>query len=143
MATASSYPVLSSHLDLRGQQFQSNQEAWVPVLERFEHSLEKVSDEGNEGSLRRHQSRGQLLPRDRIALILDQDSPFLELGAFAGFENKDSTTCANIVAGIGSVRYAILALIPGLRWECMLMPWQWTAVSSYVPYPDTKRRSLE
>ena len=115
MATASSYPVLGSHLDLRGQQFQSNQEAWIPVLERFERSLEKVSDEGNESSLRRHQSRGQLLPRDRIALILDQDSPFLELGTFAGFENKDSTTCANLIAGIGSVRCAILFPIPGLN----------------------------
>lgn len=114
MATASSYPVLNSHLDLRGQQFQSNQEAWIPVLERFEHSLEKVSDEGNESSIHRHQTRGQLLPRDRIALILDQDSPFLELGAFAGFENKDSTTCANIIAGIGSVRYAISTLMPSL-----------------------------
>lgn len=104
MATASSYPVLDSHLDLRGGQFQSNQEAWKPVLERFEQSLEQVSDEGNESSLKRHQARGQLLARDRIALLLDQDSPFMELGAFAGFENKDSTTCANIIAGIGNVR---------------------------------------
>ena len=41
--------------------------------------------------------------RDRIALLLDQDSPFLELGAFAGFENKDSTPCANLISGIGNV----------------------------------------
>lgn len=100
----SEYPVVNSHLDLRGDQFQANQEAWKPVLERFEKSLEQVADEGNQTSLNRHQSRGQLLPRDRIALLLDQDSPFLELGSFAGFGNKDSTSCANIIAGIGNVR---------------------------------------
>lgn len=41
--------------------------------------------------------------RDRVALLLDQESPFLELGAFAGFRNKDSTPCANLISGIGNV----------------------------------------
>lgn len=104
MTAQSSFPVLSSHLDLRGDQFQSNQTAWIPILERFENALEQVSAEGNDSSLQRHQSRGQLLPRDRISLFLDQDSPFLELGVFAGYGNKDSTTCANLIAGIGTVR---------------------------------------
>lgn len=40
-----------------------------------------------------------------MALLLDQDTPFLELGAFAGFENTDSTPCANLIAGIGNVRF--------------------------------------
>lgn len=34
-------------------------------------------------------------------------------------------------------------LMPVLRRENMLTPWQWTAVSSYVPYTNPKRRSLE
>ena len=41
--------------------------------------------------------------RDRIGLLLDQDSPFLEVGAFAGFRNPDSTPAANLIAGIGNV----------------------------------------
>jgi hypothetical protein len=44
-----------------------------------------------------------LTARDRVALLLDQDSPFLELGAFAGFRNEDSTPCANLISGIGNV----------------------------------------
>ncbi|KAJ5390800.1 ClpP/crotonase [Penicillium cataractarum] len=103
MATESSYPTLSAKLDLRGEQFRANKDSWVPVLEKFENALKQVSAEGNDVSLRRHQTRGQLLPRDRVALLLDQDSPFLELGAFAGFRNEDSTPCANLISGIGNV----------------------------------------
>ncbi|OOQ91689.1 putative methylcrotonoyl-CoA carboxylase beta chain, mitochondrial [Penicillium brasilianum] len=103
MATESSYPTLSAKLDLRGEQFRANKDSWVPVLEKFEDALKQVSAEGNDVSLRRHQTRGQLLPRDRVALLLDQDSPFLELGAFAGFRNEDSTPCANLISGIGNV----------------------------------------
>jgi hypothetical protein len=118
MATESSFPVADTNIDLRGPQFQTNKESWTPVLDRFEKALKKVSAEGIDVSLRRHQGRGQLLrkytvytrnvanvrvARDRVALLLDQDSPFLELGAFAGFENEESTPCANLIAGIGNV----------------------------------------
>ncbi|KAF9889612.1 hypothetical protein FE257_007120 [Aspergillus nanangensis] len=103
MTSTSSFPLISSQLNLRGQQFQANKDSWEPVLRKYEESLEQVAAEGNQVSLQRHQKRGQLLPRDRIALLLDQDSPFLELGAFAGFGNKDSTPCANLIAGIGNV----------------------------------------
>lgn len=61
MATESSFPVHSANLDLRGESFQANRKSWEPVLERFEDSLKEVSVEGNEASMRRHQSRGQLL----------------------------------------------------------------------------------
>lgn len=42
--------------------------------------------------------------RDRVALLLDQGSPFLELCPFAGFQNLNSTPCANLISGNGSVR---------------------------------------
>jgi hypothetical protein len=128
--TESLYPVVTSKLNLGGQQFQTNRENWKPVLEQFEEALGQVSAEGNDISLRRHQGRGQLLraldclqsralhadtpatARDRIAILLDPGSPFLELCPFAGFQNKDSTPCANIVAGIGNVRQVRVHLQP-------------------------------
>lgn len=61
MATESSFPVVSANLDLRGELFQANRELWTPVLERFENALKQVSAEGNDVSLKRHQTRGQLL----------------------------------------------------------------------------------
>lgn len=41
--------------------------------------------------------------RDRVALLLDSDSPFLELCAFAGFGLPDSSPSASLIAGIGSI----------------------------------------
>lgn len=61
MATESSFPIVSSNVNLRGPQFQANKESWTPVLDRFEEVLKQVSAEGNDISLRRHQGRGQLL----------------------------------------------------------------------------------
>jgi aspartate aminotransferase-like enzyme len=61
MPTDSSFPVLTANLDLRGELFQANKNSWVPVLKRFEEALKQVAAEGNEVSLKRHQTRGQLL----------------------------------------------------------------------------------
>lgn len=66
MATESSYPTLTAKLDLRGEQFRANKENWIPVLEKFEEALKQVSAEGNDVSLRRHQTRGQLLRKSSL-----------------------------------------------------------------------------
>ncbi|CAK7220395.1 hypothetical protein SCUCBS95973_004139 [Sporothrix curviconia] len=101
MSTA--FEVQPSEVDLRDQQFENNRKAWAQVLDRLENALMTASGEGDPQYLQRHQSRGQLLPRDRIALLLDSDSPFLELCPFAGYGNPDSTPAANLIAGIGLV----------------------------------------
>jgi acetyl-CoA carboxylase carboxyltransferase component len=41
--------------------------------------------------------------RDRISLLLDPDSPFLELCPFAGYGQKDVPPCGNLISGVGSV----------------------------------------
>ena len=46
-----------------------------------------------------------VLARRRVSLLLDENSPFLELGAFTGFGNEDSTIAASLVTGIGLVKY--------------------------------------
>lgn len=68
MATESSFPVADTNINLRGEQFQANKKNWAPVLEKFEEALKQVSAEGNDVSLRRHQSRGQLLRMSLPAL---------------------------------------------------------------------------
>ncbi|OAG43905.1 hypothetical protein AYO21_01757 [Fonsecaea monophora] len=105
------FPVIRSKLDLSAAQYQQNAENWKPVLERFETILEKVSREGDDENLRRHNDRGQLLSRDRIALLLDPESPFLELGSFAGVGVETSNHCANLIAGIGSVNGSLCLIM--------------------------------
>lgn len=116
------FPLVQSKLDLDGAQYQQNVDSWKGVLEKFETLLDGVCKEGDEQSVTRHRERGQLLgkvstvsrslgsgtesrsARDRVALLLDPDSPFLELGAFSGFGNESSSPCASLIAGIGSVK---------------------------------------
>lgn len=61
MTTESVFPVVRSRLDLRAKHLQQNRADWDNILNRFEEALKRVSAEGNEVSLKRHQSRGQLL----------------------------------------------------------------------------------
>jgi len=59
---------------------------------------------GGEKSRERHLSRGKMLPRDRVANLLDAGSPFLEVGATAAHGMYDGAApCAGVVAGVGRV----------------------------------------
>ncbi|KAL2434164.1 putative biotin-dependent acyl-coenzyme A carboxylase beta2 subunit [Exophiala dermatitidis] len=103
MTTMDAFPAIESKPNSLDAQSKANREAWAPVLEQYEKNLQATTSEGTEISLKRHQARGQLLARDRISLLLDPDTPFLELCSFAGFGLKDSSPCASLIAGIGSV----------------------------------------
>ncbi|KAH7125146.1 carboxyl transferase [Dendryphion nanum] len=99
----SAYPVVQSSIKIGGLVHEENKRNWQTVLERYTTALAEAASEGKASSLERHTSRGQLLPRDRIALLLDTDSPFLEIGAFAGHNLKESTPCASMIGGIGLI----------------------------------------
>src|ERR1700742_1025268 len=103
MAQGAGFAVAESLLDLTQETYTSNRGAWEPVLQEFAANLKKTTAEGNTQSLNRHEARGQLLARDRISLLLDPDSSFLELGSFAGFNLEDSSPSASLLAGIGSI----------------------------------------
>jgi hypothetical protein len=109
--TMAEFPVAESLLDLTQPAYQSNQEAWKPVLQEFAENLKRTTSEGTAQSLDKHQSRGQLLARDRISLLLDSNSSFLELGVFAGFDLDDSSPCASLLAGIGCISGRICLVI--------------------------------
>ncbi|PVA07951.1 methylcrotonoyl-CoA carboxylase [Thalassorhabdomicrobium marinisediminis] len=59
---------------------------------------------GGERARKRHQDRGKMLPRDRVAAVLDPGAPFLEIGATAGHGMYDGAApCGGVIAGIGRV----------------------------------------
>ena len=75
------------------------------MLERTDDLAEqhaKALAGGGEKYIDRHHSRGKLTARERIELLLDPDTPFLELGALAGW-GTDFTVGGSIVTGIGVV----------------------------------------
>src|SRR5246127_2483720 len=59
---------------------------------------------GDAASRKRHEGRGKLLARERVRLLLDPGSPFLELSAFAAYGMyDDAVPAAGIVTGIGRI----------------------------------------
>ncbi len=59
---------------------------------------------GGEKSRQRHIGRGKMLPRERVANLLDAGSPFLEIGATAAYNLYDNAApCAGVIAGVGLV----------------------------------------
>lgn len=60
---------------------------------------------GGNKAIKRHTSKGKLLVRDRINLLLDQNSAFLELSIFAGYEmyGKDVINAGGVITGIGKI----------------------------------------
>ena len=65
--------------------FQENASALSTVLEELYGKVARVCEGGGAKAVERHRSRNKLLPRERIAALLDPGSPFLELSQLAGF----------------------------------------------------------
>jgi acetyl-CoA carboxylase carboxyltransferase component len=97
------YPVLRTHVDVKGPTFESNREENLKLLAPVEAALARSRQGGGPKYTERHQARGKLLPRDRIELLLDRDSAFLELCPLAGHEVEQHTTGAAVIGGIGRV----------------------------------------
>ncbi len=74
------------------------------LIEDFEAKSRAIMAGGEEQARARHTARGKLLPRERVAHLLDPGSPFLEIGLFAGWAMYDSEVPAGgLIAGIGRV----------------------------------------
>ncbi len=97
------FPVLKTQVDRRDDVFQKNVEENSKSLELLSAALEKARAGGGEKYVKRHQDAGKLLPRERVELLLDRDSHFLELCAIAGHDVDGHATGASSIGGIGVV----------------------------------------
>ena len=80
----------------------TNREAMLEKLADLEAEHAKAVAGGGEKYVQRHHARGRLLPRERIELLVDPGSAFLELSPLAGW-GSDFTVGASVVTGIGVV----------------------------------------
>jgi len=100
-------PVIESRLQTAGDTFQANRASMLALLGQVrEHEARAVAASG--ASAERFARRGQLLPRERIALLLDTGAPFLPLASLAGLgqDNPDlskSVPGGGLISGIGYV----------------------------------------
>ncbi len=85
--------------------FKMNRAAHLDALAQISEAAEAARMGGGEKSRARHESRGKMLPRRRVANLLDPGSPFLEIGATAAHGMYgDAAPCAGVIAGIGRVQ---------------------------------------
>ncbi|WP_373549711.1 acyl-CoA carboxylase subunit beta [Haliscomenobacter sp.] len=76
-------------------------------LARLQHRLEKIKLGGGEKRIAQQHAQGKMSVRERVNYLIDADSPFLEIGAFAGYEmypDEGGCPAGGVVVGIGYVR---------------------------------------
>ena len=112
---------LKSHVDTRDETYQANRQAQLALIDQLNAQLELAIAGGGERYQQRHRDRGRLLARERIELLLDPDSPFLELSSLAAW-GTEFTVGASVVTGVGvvsGVECVIVAHDPTVRGGAM------------------------
>lgn len=86
------------------EEFKRNETAHLLGLRVVEEAAASAIAGGGERARERHLGRGKMLPRDRVAELLDPGSAFLEIGATAAHGLYDGAApCAGVIAGVGRV----------------------------------------
>jgi len=97
--------VIQSSIDTRDETFAENDRQMRALVADLQEQVATIKQGGGERARERHLARGKLLPRDRVGLLLDPGSPFLELSQFAGHGvYEDAVPAAGIITGIGRIR---------------------------------------
>ena len=101
--------VLQTQLNSRSADFVANAAALQAVVDDLRVQLKKSAAGGGEKARAKHVARGKLPPRERVQMLLDPGTPFLELAPLAAHamylnkEGMEDAPCAGMIAGIGRV----------------------------------------
>ena len=102
-------PVLETQLNARSADFQANATAMRALVDDLNAKFAQVEQGGGAAARAKHTARGKLLPRERVNMLLDPGTPFLELSPLAALgmypdrDGSDSAPGAGLVVGIGRV----------------------------------------
>lgn len=114
--------IFTSQISTSSDTFAQNRRGMMALIEQMR-QLEARAEQASAKSKARFDQRRQLLPRERLARLLDPGTPFLEIGNMAGYlrdsDNRDrSIPGAGVIAGIGfvnGVRAMIVATDSGIN----------------------------
>ncbi|EAR51178.1 methylcrotonyl-CoA carboxylase, beta subunit [Oceanicola granulosus HTCC2516] len=96
--------VLGSAISPRSEAFAANRAAHEAAMAPVREAAALAEAGGGDRARARHTGRGKILPRERVARLLDPGSPFLEVGLFAAHGLYDGAApAAGLIAGIGRV----------------------------------------
>ncbi len=96
--------VLQTRLNPRTEEFRAASDSMGALVADLKSQVARVGDGGGEAARAKHTARGKLLPRDRVQMLLDPGTPFLELSQLAAYGMyNDEAPCAGIITGVGRV----------------------------------------
>lgn len=97
-------PHIESKLNPRSEDFKANANAMQALVDDLRAKVAKAAQGGGEAASAKHVARGKLLPRDRVQMLLDPGTPFLEFSQLAAFDMYDNAApAAGVITGIGRV----------------------------------------
>jgi 3-methylcrotonyl-CoA carboxylase beta subunit len=95
---------IESQINVNATAFRDRQEKFRGHIREYRRILRSVIDRSGSDPVKKHKERGKLLARERINLILDPDTPFLELSPLAAYEMYENVfPSAGIITGIGVI----------------------------------------
>ncbi len=96
--------VLKTAIRQDGDGFANNKAAMEALVADLRAKAALIAQGGGEKARERHRARGKMLPRERIAALIDPGTPFLELSQFAAYEvYGEAVPAAGVITGIGRV----------------------------------------
>ena len=97
-------PAFKTKIDFHSEDYKRNAKRMKSLVGDLQEKMEKTSIGGSEEARKTHIGRGKLLPRERVNLLLDSGSPFLEFSQLAAHDMyDDDVPAAGIITGIGRV----------------------------------------
>ncbi|MBI5269693.1 MAG: methylcrotonoyl-CoA carboxylase [Burkholderiales bacterium] len=104
---------LVSKLNPRSEDAKANAAAMRALVDDLNAKLAKIAQGGGEAARAKHLARGKLLPRERVEMLLDPDTPFLEIAPLAALGmypekdgqggTQDAAPAAGMIAGVGRI----------------------------------------
>ncbi len=94
---------LQSQVRVDSATYRDNRAAFLAAIDKLDGALAEARQGGGDKYVQRHLDKGKLLPRQRIELLLDPGSPFLELLPLVGHGMRGVGTGGGIIGGIGVV----------------------------------------
>ncbi|HYV04640.1 MAG TPA: carboxyl transferase domain-containing protein [Blastocatellia bacterium] len=94
---------IKSIVDPQDETYLANYAANTSAVERLKSELARSTKGGGQQYVKRHLARGRLLPRERIEMLLDEGSYFLEIAPLAGVGMENEFVGAGVVGGVGLV----------------------------------------
>jgi 3-methylcrotonyl-CoA carboxylase beta subunit len=100
---------IESKLNPRSADFAANAQAMRTLVDDLRAKLDQIAQGGGDAARAKHTARGKLLPRERVNMLLDSGTPFLEVAPLAALamypdrDGSDSAPSAGVIVGIGRV----------------------------------------